>query len=256
MNLALPSKLADSYHSSSQRIRVMTEGWVGAEILCPSCGSNLRKYQDNKPVADFYCNKCVEDYELKSKQGNPGIKIVDGAYRTMIERLRDHNQPNFFFLNYDLNNFEVVNFIVIPKHFFVPEMIEKRNPLASTARRAGWIGCNILLEQIPQSGRIYYIRNREVESIEDIMWRWAETLFLREEKDVNAKGWIMDIMHCIDKLNKNEFSLPEMYNFEKELQVRHPKNKHIKDKIRQQLQFLRDKGYLEFVGKGRYRMRF
>jgi len=26
----------------------------------------------------------------------------------------------------------------------VPEIIERRKPLAITARRAGWIGCNIL----------------------------------------------------------------------------------------------------------------
>ncbi|HDT15115.1 MAG TPA: hypothetical protein ENN55_02790 [Firmicutes bacterium] len=32
----------------------------------------------------------------------------------------------------------------------------------------------------------------------------------------------------------------------------HPENRNIKPKIRQQLQFLRDKGYLYFEGKGRY----
>ena len=63
-------------------------------------------------------------------------------------------------------------------------------------------------------------------------------------------------MHCIDGLNKKEFTLQEMYRFERELQNNHPENKHVRDKIRQQLQFLRDKGYLEFLGDGRYRLRF
>ncbi|MCB9805227.1 hypothetical protein H6769_06535 [Candidatus Peribacteria bacterium] len=40
-------------------------------------------------------------------------------------------------------------------------MIEKRKPLSSTARRAGWTGCNILLNLIPESGKIYYIQNGE-----------------------------------------------------------------------------------------------
>ena len=57
-----------------------------------------------------------------------GKKIVDGAYKTMIERLQSNSNPNFFFLNYDTNSFDIVNFIVIPKYFFVPEIIEKRKP--------------------------------------------------------------------------------------------------------------------------------
>jgi type II restriction enzyme len=31
-------------------------------------------------------------------------------------------------------------------------------------------------------------------------------------------------------------------------------NRHVRQKIRQQLQVLRDRGYLEFKGKGRYRV--
>jgi type II restriction enzyme len=34
----------------------------------------------------------------------------------------------------------------------------------------------------------------------------------------------------------------------------YPNNKHVKPKIRQQLQVLRDHGYLEFESKGRYRL--
>ena len=68
------------------------------------------------------------------------------------------------------------------------------------------------------------------------------------------KGWILDIMKCIDKLEKNEFTLDEMYSFENLLSQKYTNNKHIKDKIRQQLQFLRDKGYLEFISKGKYKL--
>ena len=44
-----------------------------------------------------------------------------------------------------------------------------------------------------------------------------------------------------------------MYAFVKELQLKHPKNNNIEAKIRQQLQFLRDKGIIEFKGNGKYR---
>jgi type II restriction enzyme len=71
---------------------------------------------------------------LKSKQKSIGIKIIDGAYRTMIERLQSSKNPNFFFLSYDQQSMEVLDFLVIPKNFFIPGVIEKRKPLAETAR--------------------------------------------------------------------------------------------------------------------------
>lgn len=61
-------------------------------------------YENNRPVADFYCLACKEDYELKSKKDTIGNKIVDGAYSTMIDRLQSDTNPNFFFLNYDINS--------------------------------------------------------------------------------------------------------------------------------------------------------
>ncbi|MBI2038205.1 MAG: restriction endonuclease [Candidatus Magasanikbacteria bacterium] len=254
MNLSFETKLADKYTSSSQKIRVLTEDWVDRQVYCPNCGYlDIDKYKNNKPVADFFCSNCREDYELKSKKDSVGTKIVDGAYKTMIERLQSTNNPNFFLLNYDLRDFSVLNFFVIPKHFFVPDIIEKRKALSQTARRAGWIGCNILLKSIPESGKIFYIKNGKTEEKDRVLKSWQKTLFLREEKEIATKGWLLDIMRCVESLGKKEFVLDDIYTFEKELSKLHPENKHIKDKMRQQLQILRDKGYLEFVGRGVYR---
>ena len=77
---------------------------------------------------------------------------------------------------------------------------------------------------------------------------------MREEKEISAKGWLLDMMRCVDKIDKKDFTLGDVYAFEGELSRLHPENKHIKDKIRQQLQFLRDKGYLDFVSRGYYRL--
>ena len=253
MRLTFNIKLAAAYKSQPQKARILTEAWVDKEIYCPNCGRlNIDKYQNNQPVADFYCSSCREDYELKSKQDGVGLKIVDGAYRTMLERLTSSHNPNLFLLNYDLSNLAIINFFVIPKHFFVPKIIEKRKPLSATARRAGWVGCNILLNQIPQTGKIFFIRDKQIEPKEKVLAEWKKTLFLREEKEVAAKGWLLDVMSCVDKIGKHEFLLDDVYKFEGELKLLHPENKHIKDKIRQQLQFLRDKGYLDFVSRGRY----
>ncbi len=255
MKLTFDSQLADTYKSQAQKARVLTEQWVEKTIFCPNCGYlDIDQYPNNQPVADFYCSNCREDYELKSKQNNIGTKIVDGAYRTMIERLQSSENPNLFLLSYDLSNFEVLNFLVVPKHFFVPEVIEKRKPLASTARRAGWVGCNIILRSVPSAGKIFFVRNRVVEPKNKVLAEWQKTLFLREEKEISAKGWLLDIMVCVEKLGHKEFSLGEVYAFENELSRKHPDNKHIKDKIRQQLQVLRDKGYLQFTSRGSYRL--
>ncbi len=103
MHLTLNAKLAQNYTSASQKVRVLTESWVDTSIYCPNCGHlEIDSYPNNKPVADFYCTNCKEEYELKSKQNSIGTKIVDGAFSPMIDRLQSSNNPNFFLLNYDL----------------------------------------------------------------------------------------------------------------------------------------------------------
>ncbi len=141
---------------------------------------------------------------------------------------------------------------VVPKYFFIPEIIEKRKPLSKTARRSGWIGCNILLTSIPESGKIYYIKNKNVENKDKVIERWNKVSFLGETKK-ELKGWVLDVINCIDKIGKNTFSLNEIYQYESYLSEKHPDNRHVKEKIRQQLQYLRDMGYLEFIEKGMYR---
>jgi len=51
-----------------------------------------------------------------------------------------------------------------------------------------------------------------------------------------------------------EFSNEDVYAFERELETLHPDNRHIRDKIRQQLQVLRDRGFLVHLGRNRWRM--
>lgn len=77
-------------------------------------------------------------------------------------------------------------------------------------------------------------------------------MFLRD-KGTEAKGWILDVLQSIDSINKNNFTLDEVYQFESKLKQKYPNNNFIKDKIRQQLQILRDKGIIEFTGRGNYK---
>lgn len=116
------------------------------------------------------------------------------------------------------------------------------------------MGCRILLQSIPQAGRIAIIRNGVIEAKADVLAKWRRTLFLRAQRDLEAKGWLVHVMRCIELLGKSRFSLDEVYGFESELSNAYPGNRHIKAKIRQKLQVLRDNGYLEFVGRGIYKL--
>jgi type II restriction enzyme len=59
----------------------------------------------------------------------------------------------------------------------------------------------------------------------------------------------------LDRYKSEEFSLADVYARADELAKLHPKNAHIPDKIRQQLQVLRDLRLLEFLSPGSYRLR-
>ena len=252
MKLQLDLRKAEGYKSKAQIARVLTEAWVQSNAYCPNCGQDcLDDFANNRPVADFYCAGCAEQFELKSKKGNPGKKIVDGAYGSMIERISSDDNPNFFFLTYDMQRYDVRNFLIIPKHFFTSRIIEKRKPLPLTAKRAGWEGCNIVIEAIPESGRIFYVKDRNIAIKADVLSQWQKTAFLRQATQ-KSRGWLLDVLDCLEKIPKKEFRLEEVYAFEEHLHALHPENNFVRDKIRQQLQFLRDKGYISFLSRGHY----
>ncbi len=253
LKLDINEELCSLYKSNSQRIRVATEHFVAKTFFCPSCGNELSEFENNRPVADFHCIKCLEQFELKSKQNNLGQKIVDGAYSSMIDRICSRDNPNFFFLSYSTITHQVTNFFVTPKYYFTTEIIEKRKPLAETAKRAGWVGCNILINSLPESGKIHFIQNGKMEDKCVVLERWAKTNFLGSNT-LTDKGWLLDIMKIIEKIDKKIFYLHDIYHFESYLKQTHPQNNNIQAKIRQQLQLLRDKGYLKFVGRGCYQL--
>ncbi len=250
MNLNFNQQLAKDYRSPSQIIRVLSENWVAQQGYCPNCDSQpLAEFDNNKPVADFYCANCYEQFELKSKRAKLSNIINDGAYDTMLERIASDNNPSFFFLTYS-KELAVNNFLIIPKHFFTTTIIIKRKPLSATARRAGWVGCNIDLRQVPEAGKVFLVKNQTVMPRDKVTQQFKKTLFLRKQSNL-ARGWTLDVWQCIDKLDE-KFNLKQVYAFAEELKLKHPDNNHIQDKIRQQLQILRDKGIIEFLGRGFY----
>lgn len=246
---------AARFVSASQMARVDTEDWAGSNMFCPNCGSStLARYPANKPVADFYCGRCGDQYELKSQSKAFGRKVADGAYFTKIARLASDTSPNLILLQYSREHRRVENLTVVPRYFFVPQAIERRPPLRSTARRAGWVGSNILLDRIPLSGQIAIVRSGLVRDRREILEEWNRLRFI-EQRRGEARGWLLEVMRCVQLIGRPDFTLADVYMFEQELSAIFPFNNNVRPKIRQQLQVLRDGGYLEFLGNGRYCLR-
>lgn len=120
------------------------------------------------------------------------------------------------------------------------------------ARRAGWQGCNILIGQVPASGRINLIRAGVPAARAEVRAAWAATRFLRAE-GLKARGWLLAVMGAVEAVGRPEFTLAEVYAQEGRLAAL-PGHNNVRAKIRQQLQVLRDRGWLAFGDRrGTYR---
>jgi type II restriction enzyme len=243
-----------AYASGSQSARAWTEAWVSAWHTARIAATRRFLLFPTTARLLIFCTTCNEEFELKSQKGKFGAKVLDGEFRTKCERLAASNNPNLLLLNYDLKSLAVVNLLIVPKHFFVREIIEERKPLAATARRAGWIGSKILLDRVPDSGKIHIVQGSVIRAKELVLAEWQRTLFLRNESP-ETRGWLLDVMKCVESLGKRDFTLDEVYAFERHLGDLYPGNQNVKPKIRQQLQYLRDRGFIDFVSRGNYRLR-
>ena len=249
MNLELPTP-PSSYTSPSQRARIATELWAENNVYCPACRSTLVRTPNNTRVLDFRCKGCSLPFELKSKNGLFGTRIVDGAYSSMMEIVLENKQPNFLLMSYSQER-QVTSLELIPRHFVVPQVIEKRNALSINARRAGWVGCNLRLTGIPIEARIRYVWNGRVAPPESVSAQWNKNVFV-EKASLKTRGWLVTTMTLIERLGKTVFELKELYEFVPLLRETFPGNQNIEAKLRQQLQMLRDQGWLTFLGNGVY----
>ncbi len=253
MNLQLHLELAAAYRSAAQMARVVTEAWVAEQMYCPRCGAEkLCHAANNRPAEDFVCPSCKSSYELKSKRGAVGHKLANGAYEALLQRIRSNNNPDLLVLTYDCLEGYVRNLWVIPKTFFVPSLIEKRPPLSAGARRAGWVGSNILFSVIPPQGKICVLNEGQQEEKGQVLTNMRQASGMMPAA-LKARGWVLDMLACLEKIPAEMFSLEDVYRFEPWFSARHPRNRNIRPKIRQQLQRLRDYGVLEFIGAGCYR---
>jgi len=254
MDLQLPEAGLERYKSASQRARVGTEAWGAANFFCPACKCpRLRATQQGTAVIDYRCPSCDSPFQLKSQSRPIGARLVDAAYSKMRHAILEDRTPNLFVMHYDREEWAVQTVILVPCFAFTLSAVERRKPLAPTARRAGWVGCDIVLDKIPLYGRIAIIRDRKALPKKAVRAAYRR---LRPFQGIRAerRGWTLDVLQVVQSLGTPEFTLDDVYAHADALAKLHPKNVHVHAKIRQQLQVLRDMHLLKFLGGGRYRL--
>jgi type II restriction enzyme len=138
-------------------------------------------------------------YQLKGQQSRIGNSITDGAYAAMMNAIRHDETPNFYFMHYDLASWSIKNLLLIPSFAFPPSAIIKRAPLSSTARRAGWVGCNIALSRIPIEARIAIVTESSISPESNVREKFRRVKPLKEIS-VTQRGWTLDVLNAIRRL--------------------------------------------------------
>jgi type II restriction enzyme len=259
MDIALDPSIAEGYDSKAQQTRGITEHWAEENLYCLNCEADrIKSHRPGKKVEDFFCSACDRRVQFKATRGSHGNKVTGAAYEPTMEAVRNDDAPDYAFMSFDPDSWRVTDLFVVPGRFLTPSVIEKREPLSSDARRSGWVGSYILLDNIPEVGRITLVQAGEVISPEEVRQQFEQTTFL-SRKEISSRDWTTAVMNCIDELPArpgDEFTLEDVYEFEDRLAEMYPENQHVRAKIRQQLQVLRDQGLIDFLGDGEYRLRW
>jgi type II restriction enzyme len=318
MNLSMTGDLAATYKSGSQRARVVTEAWGEHNLYCPNCSSpKLDRLAHNTHASDFSCPQCHFWFQLKGQQKPIGNSITDGAYASMMRAITTDAAPSYYFMHYDVASWTVRALLLVPHFAFPPSAIVKRPPLSTTARRAGWVGCNFALNRIPPDAMISIVRTvaspsplrsggegrgevarfinhpdslpvgrllsgtgvspvygRKDGKKEDrqdacptfisppsVVRERFQRIKPLQELSVKQRGWTLDVLNIVRRMSgalgerRPTFTNADIYAYERELAALHPDNRHIRDKIRQQLQVLRDTGFLTQPERGLWRVK-
>ena len=245
--------VAKAYRSATQIARVVSESWYSRNGYCLACDeTSLTRTPPNTKFNDFLCPNCGHTYELKAFRKRPRTSLVDGAYEILISRIMDGSAPTLLLLQRNAS-WIVESLTAVHSVFLTPSVIEQRKPLSATARRAGWIGCNIRLDRIGPDGEVSIIEDCKIRPAADVrrQFRGLIPLGLVAPKE---RGWTTLTLSVVRGLSSTSFSLSDLYARESIFRRAYPGNRHVRAKLRQQLQVLRDLGIVEFLGRGQYRL--
>jgi type II restriction enzyme len=220
-------------------------------MFCAACDSpSIGQTSPNTPAIDFVCERCGEPFQLKSSRLPFSNRVVDGSYEAMLRAIREDRTPNILLLQYS-SDWRIDNLELLPRFCFSESFVQKRKPLSATARRAGWVGCNLLLGQLLPDARIGVVIDSITAESSEVRRRFAKLRPLNQLPP-SLRGWTLEVYRGLVSLQKQRFTLQEAYKLERSLHASYPGNNNVRSKIRQQLQILRDLGMLNFIGGGEY----
>lgn len=253
MNLCCDLSLAANYHSESQRARVLSEGWFAKNAYCLACDADeVKQTKANTGATDFVCPKCSHRYELKAFRGKQPKALNDGAFSTLMGQIRSGTAPTLCLLQ-RTPEWTIRGLDAVHSSFVLPDAVVARKPLSKSAERSDWVGCTIRLDRIDASSHVGVILDGVVFPVEQVRRSFQRFLPLAK-KSVEQRGWTLLTLRMVRALGVKEFSLADVYELESQFGAAYPNNRHVRDKIRQQLQILRDLGLLVFEGRGEYRL--
>lgn len=254
LNLQMDEAVSSGFKSKSRIAGVVTEAWAANHLYCAACSSpSIGQAATNTQAVDFICPVCQAEYQLKSRRTWTEGRIADAGYKPMMDRINAGLAPNLLVMHYT-PKWTVERLLLVPGFFFTASAIHKRKPLGPKARRAGWIGCDILLSEIASDGRIDIVKGGTPYPIADVRGQYQKIKPL-SQLSLDLRGWALDVLACVRQLGKKEFTLAEVYTFAPHLSALYPENNNVEAKIRQQLQVLRDNGLIEFLERGHYRLK-
>lgn len=242
---------AEGLKSRAQIARRVTEQWGATELFCVACSSaRVHATTANTPAVDFVRPKCGAPYQLKAGKGATRSRVPDGAHSAMLKAIRSDATPHLVVMQYT-PKWHVINLVLVPRFFLTETVIQARRPTLPKGRSAPWIGCDIMLRDIVEDGKIRLVTNALARSAADVRADFNRVRRLASVPPA-VRGWTLDVLAAVRDLRQARFTLSEVYAFEDRLSRLHPQNRNVRPKIRQQLQVLRDVGLIRFAGRGQY----
>jgi type II restriction enzyme len=153
----LQVKNNNNWKSESRIVGEACEYYVKNNVKCVRCNNNnFEKCKTNEKSKDLICSSCNQIFQIKAKnttqkqtntiKNKNTFKTIGGEYSTTLNHINE--KIDYFIILYEKHSYKIINILYIQNENINSNCIIPRKPLARTAKRAGWQGCNILFNNI------------------------------------------------------------------------------------------------------------
>ena len=150
-------KQNNNWKSESRIVGEACEDYVKNKIICIRCNiNNFKKFNINEKSKDLICINCNQKYQIKAKSATykqvdnikykKQFKTLGGDYLTTLNNINE--KIDYLIVLYEKQSYKVITILYITNENINSNCIIPRKPLSTTAKRAGWQGCNILFDNI------------------------------------------------------------------------------------------------------------